>query len=381
MSLNRFVYYCAVTGGWAALLAWLVAEWVFFRPDALGAGLPGIVRDTLTAAILGGVLGVGLWVVSGMTNARWAQLFKRARLGLLGGALGGGLGGFFGAVLYWLYAPRAIGWLIMGMGIGATEGLYERSRRKTRNGLIGGTIGGLLGGLLFGWIAQTRLEMSGRATAFVILGLCVGALIGLAHVVLKEAWLTVLDGYRPGRQFILSKDTTALGRAEHLALPFLGHADSEIEPEHARVTRQPNGQFLVEDNQTRIGTLVNSQPIHGPLVLRDGDLIKLGTNIVRFNHRRRGPRRGDSPSGGTDLGRNSPSSGAGSGRGMPITPPPLPPVAFGSPLSASPASAPPLSPVSGAPENSGSGDPGSQSPDAAAWTPGAGPMRPPPPPK
>ncbi len=368
MSLNRFIYYCAVTGGWAALLAWLVAEWLFFRPGAWGAGVPGIVRDTLTAAIVGGVLGVGLWVVSGMTNARWALLLKRARLGLVGGLVGGGLGGFVGAVLYWLYVPRAVGWLIMGMGIGAAEGLYERSPRKARNGLIGGTIGGFLGGLLFGWIAQARLEMSGRAMAFVILGLSVGVFIGLAHVVLKEAWLTVLDGYRPGRQLILSKDNTTLGRAEHLALPFLGHADSELEPEHARIIRQPNGQYLIEDNRTRIGTLVNSQPISGPVALRDNDLIKLGTNIVRFNHRRRGSQREDA------IGRLSPA------KGLPISPPPPPPVAFGRRTDASAPLPPSAPPVQGTSGDSGCSEPERRSPNGTGWTPGAGPLRAPPPP-
>jgi pSer/pThr/pTyr-binding forkhead associated (FHA) protein len=331
--------------------------------------VPGILRDTLTAAIVGGVLGVGLWVVSGMTNARWAQLLKRARLGLVGGLAGGGLGGLVGAVLYWLYFPRAIGWLIMGMGIGAAEGLYEHSRRKTRNGLIGGTVGGLLGGLLFGWIAQARLEMSGRATAFVVLGLCVGVLIGLAHVVLKEAWLTVLDGYRPGRQLILSKDTTTLGRAEHLALPFLGHADAELEPEHARILRQPDGQYCVEDNRTQIGTLVNSQPIHGPVVLRDNDLIKLGTNIVRFNHRRR-----DSHREGATAGRSGP------GKSLPISPPPPPPVAFGRPTDVSTPVVPPIPPCQGTPEDSPAFEPDRQPANGSAWTAGAGPMRPPPPP-
>jgi hypothetical protein len=369
MSLNRFVYYCAVTGGWAALLAWLLAEWLFFRPGAWCAGVPGILRDTLTAAIVGGVLGAGLWIVSGMTNARWAQLLKRARLGLVGGLVGGGLGGFTGVVLYWLYVPRAVGWLIMGMGIGAAEGLHEHSSRKTRNGLIGGSVGGLLGGLLFGWIAEARLEMSGRATAFVILGLCVGVLIGLAHVVLKEAWLTVLDGYRPGRQLILSKDITTLGRAEHLALPFLGHADAELELEHARIIRQPNAQYSIDDNRTRIGTLVNSQPIHAQVVLRDNDLIKLGTNIVRFNHRHR------------DRQREAATAGrSGQAKGLPISPPPLPPTVFGQPNHGNRASDAPIPSNQGETEGSGVLEPNLALPNSSAWTPGAGPLRPPPPP-
>jgi pSer/pThr/pTyr-binding forkhead associated (FHA) protein len=377
MSLNRFVYYCAVTGGWAALVAWLAAELFLFRAGNAGSGLPAMLRDTLTAAIVGGAIGAGLAVVSGMTNAQWEVLLKRAGPGLLGGLVGGGLGGFLGGVLYsYLHAPRALGWLIMGVGIGATEGLYERSARKIRNGLIGGSIGGLLGGLLFDPIVYggshafgpSGYEMSARATALVILGISVGVFIGLAHVVLKEAWLTVLDGYRPGRQLILSRDVTILGRAEHLPLPFLGHADSDLEPEHVRISRRPDGQYVAEENETRVGTLVNSQPMHGPVVLRDGDRIKLGTNIVRFNHRRRGAERA------VPQARDSQN-----GSKRPIAPPPPPPIAF-----PAGSSEPPLTPlvpsVPDASEPAGPGSNGGGATGGTTPTPGVGPMRPPPPP-
>ena len=118
----------------------------------------------------------------------------------------------------------------MGAGIGVVEGLYERSPAKLRNGLIGGGIGGLLGGILFDPIfrlmASSSSGMSSRATAFVILGMCIGILIGLVKVVFKDAWLTVLDGYRPGRELILSDAQTILGRAEYASLPFMGRNDS-----------------------------------------------------------------------------------------------------------------------------------------------------------
>ena len=141
----------------------------------------------------------------------------------------------------------------MGAGIGVVEGLYERSPAKLRNGLIGGAVGGLVGGFLFDPILAliaSNSGMSSRATAFVILGMCIGILIGLVKVVFKEAWLTVLDGYRPGRQLILSDAQTVLGRAEYAALPFMARGDYELEQVHARVIRQPDGRFALEDNQT-----------------------------------------------------------------------------------------------------------------------------------
>lgn len=115
------------------------------------------------------------------------------------------------------------------------------------------------------------------------------AVTGLRHVVWRRAWLTVLDGYRPGRQLILIEHVTILGRGDHLPLPFLGYSGRNLESEHARVIRHRDGSYTVEDNQTEVGTRLNGETVTKPAVLRDGDVIRLGSNMVRFNWRRRAP--------------------------------------------------------------------------------------------
>ncbi len=225
-----------------------------------------------------------------MSNGQWRQLARRALPGLVGGGIGGCLGGLVGNFLLDIGLTRAIGWIIMGLAIGVVEGLYERNFRKIRNGLLGGGLGGLLGGLLFdpilSWTA-TDSGMSSRATAFVVLGLCVGASTGLAQVVLRDAWLTVVDGYRTGRQLNLTRAVTVLGRSDCLPLPFLGPMNKDLEPEHLRIIRRLDGSYVVEDNRSKLGTRLNNQPLDGPTGLKDGDVIRLGTNLVRFNERRR----------------------------------------------------------------------------------------------
>ena len=173
----------------------------------------------------------------------------------------------------------------MGLAIGSAAGIYEKSPSKCRNGVIGGALGGLLGGFLFD---HTGAGMAARATGFVILGGSIGALIGLTQLVLKEAWLTVVDGFRPGRELILGQTVTMLGRGDHLALPFLGYPGRDLESEHARIVRQTDGTFTLEDNRSRLGTRLNGQTILAATPLKDGDLIKLGSNIIRFNQRQRG---------------------------------------------------------------------------------------------
>jgi hypothetical protein len=270
----------------------MVAEPLFFRRPWLDRllridWLAGAVQSMLTSALVGAGLGVGLILVSGMANAQWQRQLRRAIPGLAIGGIGGAIGGLLGQLLYHVGIPQMVGWMIMGLGIGSAEGIYDRSSRKLRNGLIGGGLGGLVGGALFSWIAQAGADMPMRATGFMILGLSIGALIGLTQVVLKEAWLTVVDGFRPGRQVILSEATTYLGRGDHLPLPLLGYAGRDLESEHARITRQPDGQYTIQDNQSRIGTVLNGRPLQGPAILADGDLIRLGSNILRFNHRHR----------------------------------------------------------------------------------------------
>ncbi len=349
MSLNRFVYYSAIVGGWAAFLAWLIAEVLFLR----GGSEFGVAKVTLVGAMVGAAIGVGLNLVSGMTNAQWKQQLRRVAPGLIGGGIGGAFGALVGQLMVYAMLPFAVGWIVMGLAIGCTEGLYEASRTKLRNGLIGGAAGGLLGGVLFDLLSRlgSNLTFSIRATAFVILGMAIGALIGLTQVVLKEAWLTVVDGFRPRRQLILTQKITMLGRGDHLPLPLLGYAGRDLEAEHVRISRQPDGQYMIQDNHTRAGTMLNRQPLRTPMVLADADLIRLGSNIVRFEHRSRSTSRQEpdvaavAPPGSGQIAPPPMPAGSAPPRVEPIpTPAPPPPRLEPTPTPAPPPPQPPAAP-------------------------------------
>lgn len=289
MSLNRLIYYGAIIGGWSAFVGWLLAEILFLRGSTADPGL-GLVL--LIGAVVGAGVGGGLSMLAGMVSGGWAGLAKRAGPGLLGGFLGGLVGGLLGDGLFRLLGggivAYAIGWTLLGLAIGAVDGIYEQSLRRLRNGLIGGAIGGMVGGLLFLPVTQGMGgSMAGRAVSFVILGLCVGLFISLVQVVLKDAWLTVVEGYRPGRQMILTQPEIFMGTAEQVALNFIAFGARGVEPRHVRIIRQPDGSFVCYDNNTRNGTQVNGHPLTAPVLLRDGDVISFGVNKVRFSERRR----------------------------------------------------------------------------------------------
>ena len=88
------------------------------------------------------------------------------------------------------------------------------------------------------WIEQgltikDKLPRSTLAVGLVILGMCIGLLIGLAQVVLKEVWVQVEQGFRAGREMILSKPDTTVGRAESCDIGLFG--DNKVEKMHARI--------------------------------------------------------------------------------------------------------------------------------------------------
>ena len=123
---------------------------------------------------------------------------------------------------------------------------------------------------------------SPSAWGFVALGACIGLLIGLAQVILKEAWLKVEAGFRKGREVILSKPEITIGRAESCDIGLFG--DPQIEKLHARIRQEGNRYVLIDEGA---GTYVNEELIHGSRLLHSGDAIRLGKCVLRFGERQK----------------------------------------------------------------------------------------------
>jgi hypothetical protein len=294
MSFKVFIYYCALCGGWAALAAWglaFAAGWtesqnlsVYFRTMLIGGAL-----GLLLAAVIG--------MLDALMNSVGVERFLRIFVALIVGLVGGLLGGLSGEALKQNFGvPRFVGWIFAGFAIGASIGVYDLIRaaaagqggrqatRKIANGIIGGVIGGFVGGVLFELPDSNWLPRSSLAIGLVILGMCIGLLIGLAQVILKEAWLHVEAGFRPGRELILSKPDITIGRAETCDIGLFG--DAAIEKVHARVMLHRD-RYLLADGGTQTGTFLNDQRIAQPTPLRSGDTIRVGNSVLRFGERQK----------------------------------------------------------------------------------------------
>jgi hypothetical protein len=292
--MSRLIYWSAMLGGWSALVGWGIAEL------AIGRWVnDNVVFAVVMVVIVATVLGAGLSQAAGLTAFQGTKQLARLGPGLLGGLIGGIGGGLLGNLVFSLvgdqyailgFLSRVLGWTLLGVAIGVSEGLLELHWRKVRNGLIGGTLGGFLGGLIFNPVSfLIGSPVSSRGFAFVAVGLCIGLFVSLVEVLMKEAWLTVEAGFRPGRQLILKQEQTTMGTSEKAGLIFIAYGAKGVEPIHLSIGRKDDGSFVLADCKSRTGTLLNSAQVVQPTTLSDGDLIEFGVNKVRFNLRNRNP--------------------------------------------------------------------------------------------
>jgi hypothetical protein len=304
MSFRLFIYYCALCGAAGAFLGWALGRWLVPAGDVLAQGVKALWLGLAVALLLG--LLDAVW---NLALRRVVAVLLRVLVVVVVGGAGGLLGGLVGQLLYsatgWA-AFYVFTWALTGLLVGASLGVFDLLASVVRGqdprdaigkvlkGVLGGLTGGILGGVLsialhrvwgdyFQGKAEDRL-LSPSAFGFVALGACIGLLIGLAQVILKDAWLRVEAGFRSGRELILSRPETTLGRAEGCDVGLFG--DPGIDRVHARIVHQGADHVLI-DNASVGGVYVNGQRVEGARLLRSGDEIRLGRSVLRFGERRK----------------------------------------------------------------------------------------------
>lgn len=84
------------------------------------------------------------------------------------------------------------------------------------------------------------------------------------------------SGPTPGVTFPLEGDQLTIGRDASNAVAI---NDPEVSRKHARLSFQ-GGKYVLEDLGSTNGTFVNGQRLAGPIVLKAGDVVSLGEQIV-----------------------------------------------------------------------------------------------------
>ncbi|MCX8053153.1 MAG: FHA domain-containing protein [Armatimonadetes bacterium] len=291
-----------VIGGFAGFVNFVIQEPRARAVEIAGtkgswAGTIGIVfaEAVLMFAILGMLISVAIVLADefGLLSAR--RVLTRCGIALVSGLVCGAFAGLIGqAVFSLLLGPgidglmtvilaRTVGWAAVGGGIGLAAGIPSASLRKCFQGFIGGLIGGAVVGFVFDPVSIP--SSSGTISRFigdVAIGACVGAAVAFVEESAKIAWVTIVLGRNEGKQYILSKPTTSIGRDELSDIPLYG--DMTVAKQHATIRTSDWRTFIFQDLGSPTGSAVNGvRVIEKPLI--DGDRIQIGGFQLLFNHR------------------------------------------------------------------------------------------------
>jgi hypothetical protein len=244
-------------------------------------------RDALAGLVIGGMLGFFLNAAEPFREGAWLKLARTSTWGAIAGAAGGALGlvagelvlgGFQGGLL-----GRSVSWCILGLGIGLSQGLAYRSRKRLVYGLIGGGLGGLFGGFCFELFRGSRGDRyDSQALGMVILGAGLGAFFALVEQVLRRAWVQVLRGRQEGRAYLLASRSSRLGLDEHAEVGLFG--DPQVARSHAVIEATAAG-YVIHNRDPKGRTRVNDKPVPATERLKDGDRIELGHTLLVFRQR------------------------------------------------------------------------------------------------
>ena len=256
-------------------------------------------ESSIFSALIGGGIGAVMGIGEGIYYGSKRKAIKYGLIGLSIAIVIGFVGGFFAQILYsslladtteytskiYLGFVRAIGWTVMGAGVGVAIGLIKPEKMRIINCVLGGVAGGFIGGFLFNFIStsvsagQTDPGIIPRAIGIIIMGALIGLGIGLLEQFAKEAWLKVIRGEFEGKEYLVFEGITSIGNSGKNTIVLF--KDKLVAPKHCDIVQEGNKYVLV-DKGTPSGTLVNGVKV-ARHVLKQGDTISLGNSVLVFN--------------------------------------------------------------------------------------------------
>jgi hypothetical protein len=185
-----------------------------------------------------------------------------------------------------LHLPRGVAWSLLGTAAGLGVGIASLKWQRMVNGAVGGLVGGFLGGFLFDYFTALRLSdddtgLLARAIGLVLTGLLIGLGFGLVELARRQHWLEIVSGGMAGKQFILYSGKTTLGSGGSSDVTLI--KDPGVLPQHAVLTQ--TGQVLTaQAAQPGAPVLVNGIAVVTQQ-LRDGDMLQVGSTVLRYRNR------------------------------------------------------------------------------------------------
>ena len=257
------------------------------------------ISTAIFSALIGGAVGMIMGIGEGIYYGSKEKALKYGAIGLGVALVIGCVGGYVAQILYstlladtneftseiYLAFVRAIGWAVMGAGVGLAIGLIKPEKLRIVNCVIGGVAGGFIGGFIFNFIAnsistgESDTGMIPRLIGIVIMGALVGLGIGLLEQFAKAAWLKVIRGEFEGKEYLVFAGTTSIGNSGKNTIVLF--KDKLVAPNHCDIIQEGNKYVLV-DKGSPMGTVVNGMRV-ARHVLRQGDAIAIGNSVLVFN--------------------------------------------------------------------------------------------------
>ena len=125
------------------------------------------------------------------------------------------------------------------------------------------------------------MRCASALSLLVILGACLGSLIALTLVVVRDAWFRVLGGRLEGREVLVGKRHLTVGASDACDVYLPG--DAAVAQQHATVDRGKQGYvFTVDPAASPI--MLNQQPLApgASIVLQGGEHLRIGTTPLIF---------------------------------------------------------------------------------------------------
>ena len=293
---RRNIYYNAVLGACGGLCGWVAVRLI----DGVLPGTTNVyVKDFFIGLLAGACIGAAIGSTDGLVVSRTRRrLIDGVRYGAILGAVGGAVGGILAELLL-TYSeslgrilPRALAWGIFGALVGSSDGFAAKMPARIRYGVIGGLLGGVIGGATYEWLMQALKAWGGMsagaangwgsALGLIIVGACIGALIGLVESLLRTAWLRFINGRFEGQSRTLDPGggATTIGSSDLCHVVLFG--DASALAVHAQIVPD-GGKYVIQSRDGAVSVDRNGVlPAASSYPLQSGDRVQVGATRFTF---------------------------------------------------------------------------------------------------
>ena len=286
----------SILGLLAGAAAWPLMELILsYQYRFTSYFLFSLVQGGLFGVIMGAFFGSG----QGLTAKERGKITRGALMGAAAGAVGGIAGFLAGQGVLFLVVrhaftsyrrqqliavplARVVGWAILGIAVGVSEGLRARSFKKTLVGGGGGLLGGVLGGASIEYLRTLYPELLyTRLIGFAVFGLLIGICYSLLERGVSLGILRILNGPNRGKEYSFAQNRLTAGSDNKNDIVLDGY--SQVAPKHARFRVSGKDVYVRPgDEKEDAKIFVNEQPVKTEQLLKYEDVIQIGSAKLFF---------------------------------------------------------------------------------------------------